>query len=70
MTADNFKAWRKEMELSQSAAAKELGLSVDTLTNYEAGIRRDNGKPVIIPRHVALACAALKAGLKPIGEPL
>lgn len=70
MNADDFKAWRKEMELSQSAAAKELGLSVDTLTNYEAGVRRDTGKPVLIPRYIALACAALKAGLKPLGQPL
>jgi transcriptional regulator with XRE-family HTH domain len=64
MTPEDFKAWRKAMGFrSQQAAADALGMSKSAIVNYELGTRRDGGKPVEIPRVVALACAALDAGL-------
>ena len=65
MTPDEFKAWRKSMGCSQAEAAEALGLSKPTIENYEKGVRRDTGAAVEIPRHVALACAALFHRLQP-----
>lgn len=67
MTPDDFKAWRATMGLSQQAAADALGISKGSVELYEAGKRRDDGRPVIIPRTVALACAALYHKLGPWG---
>ena len=63
MTSDQFKLWRKDMGLTQAAAADALGLSQSSIELYERGMRKDDGRPVVIPKTVALACAALKAGL-------
>jgi hypothetical protein len=52
------------MHLNKAEAYRALGLSQNTYTAYEAG--HYNGKPRPIPRHVALACAAIAYGLKPI----
>lgn len=65
MTAEQFKAWRAAMGLSQQQAAEALGLSRLSIINYEAGRRREDGRPVAIPKTVELACAALAAGLDP-----
>jgi DNA-binding XRE family transcriptional regulator len=56
MVPKSFKAWRERLSLSKYAAAKELGLSYNGLQAYE------NGKSSI-PRHIALACAAIEAGI-------
>lgn len=63
MDATGFRAWRLAMGHSQRAAAEALGLSRVSIENYERGARREDGRPVLIPRTVALACAALRAGL-------
>jgi len=68
MNNEQFKAWRKKMNLTQQQAADALGLSIQALGNYERGTRYEDGRAVIIPRTVALACAAVEAGLKPVGE--
>ncbi|WP_068082387.1 helix-turn-helix domain-containing protein [Polycladidibacter stylochi] len=70
MTAAEFKAWRKKSGFkSRALAAQALGLSPETVRLYETGIRReDPSKIVVIPRHIALACAAISAGLEPVGE--
>lgn len=65
MSPDDFKAWREAMGLSQVAAAKSLGISKGSIELYEAGKRRDDGRPVIIPLTVALACSALYHRLGP-----
>lgn len=65
MTHEDFKAWRSAMDLSQAAAADALGLSKATVENYDRGTRREDGRPVEIPKHVALACAALWHRLEP-----
>ena len=49
MTPETFKSWRKTIHLSQQAAAEALGIA----STYP------------IPRHIALACAAIAHGLEP-----
>jgi transcriptional regulator with XRE-family HTH domain len=56
MNAAEFKAWRNSLDLSQRAAAKVLGVSSVTVQLYERGYRHDDGRPVIIPERIALAC--------------
>jgi len=74
MTPEQFRAWRAALSLTQRQAAAKLGVSVSMLKNYESGFlrRRDatTGElvEVEIPLTVALACAAISAGLKPIGD--
>lgn len=74
MTADDLKAWRAAMgerknlgaPITQAQAAEMLGLSLSTYQKYELPVRRGGqnaGRPVNIPGPVALACAALLAGM-------
>lgn len=58
MTAAGFTAWRQLMNLNRTQAAEALGLSRNMPAKYEAGIAP-------VPRYVALACAALLAGIEP-----
>lgn len=67
MTPASFRQWRKSLGLTQLQAAEAIGVSRDSVWLYEAGKRRDDGRPVAIPRTVALACAAISAGLEPAG---
>ncbi len=67
MTHEDFKNWRKKMGLTQQQAADVLGLSKATIENYDKGVRREDGRPVVIPRVVALACAAIEHKLEPFG---
>jgi len=68
MNKEDFKAWRKKMCFTQQQAADALGVYARTITNYERGQRYEDGREVKIPRSIALACAAVEAGLKPVGE--
>lgn len=61
MSADAFKAWRRKLGLSQKEAAKALGLKLRIIQYYEKGQR--DGKAIIIPRSVRLACQALMTGI-------
>lgn len=63
MTPTEFRDWRKRLGLSQARAAEALGLGRSTVEQYDSGKRRDRDEPVKIPRTVALACAAIEAGL-------
>ena len=57
MNALTFRAWLKEMDFTDAAAAKALGIgSRNTIAKYRA-----EGAPL----HIALACAALAEGLEP-----
>lgn len=70
MTPAQFKAWRLHLKLKQVEAAKALGISIGSVRLYEAGWRRDNPpKPVIIPKTVELACAAVALGTKSYSGP-
>jgi transcriptional regulator with XRE-family HTH domain len=48
------------MGFTQQQAADELGISKSTVELYESGRRRDTKEPVVIPKVVELACAALR----------
>lgn len=72
MTPDSFAAWRKRMaslqggKFSQADAARELGKTTDMIKKYEKRPHQlGAGAPYPIPRAVALACAAIEAGLQP-----
>lgn len=58
MTANDFREWRKRLGLNRVEAAAVLGMGRNQPQRYE------EGQP--IPRHVALACAAIEAGLDPL----
>jgi transcriptional regulator with XRE-family HTH domain len=64
MTPDDFHLWRKSLGLTQAKAAEALGLGKRAIEHYDTG-KRPDGQPVTIPRHIALACAAIAAGLQP-----
>lgn len=69
MTPADLKAWQDALGLSYRAAAKALGVSPATYFDWLSGISRNTGKPINkLSRLVALACAAIAAGLKPYGE--
>jgi transcriptional regulator with XRE-family HTH domain len=59
-----LRAWRTRHGLTQTKAGIALGLSLRAIQNYEHGAR-------LVPRSIALACAALELGLEAYdGEPL
>jgi len=58
MTHADLRAWRSAMGYTQQQAAKELGVSLRTVKAWEAGFAAP-------PAFLALACAALSAGLGP-----
>lgn len=61
MAPEQFRAWRKTLGLKQRDAADRLGLKKRMIQYYEKGKR--DGKPVVIPKTVRLACAALAHGV-------
>ena len=66
MTPAEFRAWQAHMGLTVRAAAELLDVAPSTVQAYRTGISRSTGQPVAVPRVVALACAALAAGLGPL----
>ena len=66
MTPADFRSWQARMGLTVRAAADLLGVAPSTVQAYRTGISRSTGQPVAVPRVVALACAALAAGLGPL----
>jgi transcriptional regulator with XRE-family HTH domain len=64
MTSAEFKRWREHMGWSQQAAANALGISKPSVEVYEHGRRLDDGRNVVIPRAIELACAALALGIR------
>ena len=67
MTNEQFKAWRKHLKLPQREAADLLGISRNTVALYEIGER--DGHPVVIPKTVELACAAVALGIRQYDGP-
>ena len=53
MTKDEFKSWRKNMELTQSEVGIEFQLTRNTIQNYEAGFTP-------IPKCVEMSCKFLR----------
>lgn len=69
MTPADFRAWRNAMGFTQAQAAEALGLGKSAIEQYDTGKRRSTGETIEeVPRHLALACAALARDLKPWGE--
>ena len=68
MTPQQLHAWREALDLSQRAAAAQLGMTLPTYQRLERGSDWQTDKPVRITRAVALACAAIRAGLAAEGE--
>jgi transcriptional regulator with XRE-family HTH domain len=64
MKPKEFKRWRKALGLSQSVAAKKLGLKLRTVQYYEKGERR--GKKIDIPKTVELACFVISCGVEEV----
>lgn len=65
MTPSDLRAWQAHMGLTYDTAAQALGVSRATYAEWVRGKSRTTGKPVVPSRTVALACAALAAGLEP-----
>lgn len=65
MTPEELRSWQARMGLTYDTAAAALGVSRSTYAEWVAGKSRTTGKPVTPSRTVALACAALAAGLEP-----
>ena len=63
MTPDDFRAWHDAMGHTYDTGAAALGVSRGTYADWLAGRSRTTGKPIQVSRVVALACAALAAGL-------
>jgi transcriptional regulator with XRE-family HTH domain len=61
MKGNEFKRWRKSLDLSQKEAADALGLKRRVVQYYEKGKR--DGDTVKIPRSVRLACYAIAVGI-------
>ena len=61
MKGNDFKRWRKSLDLSQKEAAETLGLKRRVVQYYEKGER--DGDLVKIPRTVRLACYAITIGV-------
>lgn len=55
------------MGLSQRAAAEALGMSLTSYQDQERGTNRATGEPIRTPKTLLLACAALEAGVQPVG---
>jgi len=65
MSPEQFKAWRKRRGFSRKEAGAALGVCTTTIQLYERGTRFDrNDQPVVIPKTVRLAMAALAKGIK------
>ena len=63
MTPADLRAWQAHMGYTYDTAAAALGVSRGTYADWVAGRSRTTGKPIQISRTVALACAALAAGM-------
>jgi transcriptional regulator with XRE-family HTH domain len=66
MTGQQLEKLRATLGLSQRKFAAALGISERMYIYYARG-RREDGRPVAIPRTVALACSALAHRLEPYG---
>lgn len=61
MTPSDFRAWRRRLGFSQAAAARALGIHVQTVKRYEIAPETAlDDPPFAVPRVVALACKALE----------
>ena len=62
MSPGQFRHWRKSLGLKQKEAADLLGLKKRMIQYYEKGER--DGKKIVIPKYVRLACYAVSNGVE------
>lgn len=67
MNSQDFRDWLKASGLKQTQAAEALGMSIKAVNQYATG-KRPDGREVVYPRSVALACSAVYHRLKPWPE--
>ena len=65
VTPADLRAWQAHMGISGREAARRLGVAPGTYQDWVTGTSRTTGKPIKISRLVALACAAIAAGIDP-----
>jgi hypothetical protein len=65
MTSEDLRAWQADMGYTQAQAAEELSVALATYRDWITGVSRTSGRPVAPTKTVALACAALAAGIRP-----
>ena len=63
MIPDDLRAWQAKMGYTYDTGSAALGVSRGTYADWLSGRSRTTGKPIKISRLVALACAALEAGI-------
>ena len=63
MTGKELYDWRRNRGWSRDHAAAVIGVSASTLRNYEDGTRREDGRPVEIPKPIRWTVAAIDAGV-------
>lgn len=62
MTPADLTQWRNALGITRADACARLGIAPNTYTAYQEG-------RTAIPQYIALACAAVLAGLEPYGAP-
>ena len=55
MTPTQFHTIRKRLKLTQAGLAKAIGMTIGMIGNYERGVNRGTGRPIVIPLYVELA---------------
>lgn len=60
-TPEEFKQFRKRKGWTQEKAAKELGVSKETIGNIERGSRREDGRPVKCPKYIEVITSYMAA---------
>lgn len=68
MTPADLRAWQARMGISAREAARRLGVAAGTYQDWVTGTSRTTKKPIALPPLLPLACAALEAGLQPVGH--
>lgn len=68
MSPQDLAAWQARMGWSGLEASKRFGVSYATYRDWAAGFSRNSGRPIKLPPLLPLACAALEAGLQPVGH--
>lgn len=68
MTSEELKEWREKNGLTQAKAGALIGVKGQTVRQWEAGRYYGTHKPLKIPHYIALAIAALDAGLDAYGS--
>lgn len=70
MTHTDLQLWRARRGWPQREAAAALGITITSYQRLERGRCWRTDRPLVIDRRTALACAAIEAGVEPMGSPV